>query len=131
VAGSDKGIGFSAYQGRLLGCVLCSKTISDGNKKLWSGELESPPSSVVAQLERFVRDSNFTGGTRHFTANKSYFPYQPLELQGANWNMSRTFRVAAGPSTGTPASPLGSLPALSRGVTYLLCWWRPRLTLVA
>jgi hypothetical protein len=62
VAGSDRGIGFSAYQGRLLGCVMCSKTISDGSKKLWSGELESLPGTVVAQLERFVRDSNYTGG---------------------------------------------------------------------
>ncbi len=62
IAGSDKGIGFSAYRGRLLGCVLCTKTISSSGRKLWCGELTSVPEPTRLALERFVHDCNWTGG---------------------------------------------------------------------
>ena len=62
VAGVDKGICYSAVNGQLLGAVLCTKTISDSLRKLVSGELQALSPEVYARLERFVRDTHWTGG---------------------------------------------------------------------
>lgn len=62
VAGVDKGIAFSAVNGQLLGAVLCTKTISDTLRKLVSGELQALSPEVYVRLERFVRDTHWTGG---------------------------------------------------------------------
>ena len=62
MAGVDKGICYSAVNGQLLGAVLCTKTISDSLRKLVSGELQALSPEVYARLERFVRDTHWTGG---------------------------------------------------------------------
>ena len=62
VAGVDRGIAFSAVDGELLGAMLCSKTISDTMRKLVSGDLEPVSSVVLAGLQKFVRDTRWTGG---------------------------------------------------------------------
>lgn len=62
VTGEDKGIAFAAYNGVLLGCIKCSKTVSDSNRKLWSGELTPVSASVVSAMREFVKQTNYTGG---------------------------------------------------------------------
>jgi len=66
VAGTDKGIAFSALNGELLGAMVCTKTIIDSKRKLVSGELESVSPEVHAGLERFVRDTHWTGGENNY-----------------------------------------------------------------
>ena len=62
MAGVDKGIAFSAVNGELLGAMLCTKTISDSMRKLVSGELESVSPEVYVGLEKFVKETHWTGG---------------------------------------------------------------------